>query len=78
MYTFLQHNKVLIDSDLFFMAGQMIGHSFLHNSPCLTGPSQVVTHVLSVEMPEMAFIEIEDCCDTDVREAIPLEPTFSY
>lgn len=71
-------SQVLIDSDLFLMAGRMIGHSFLHNGPCLTGLSQVITHVLSGGMPEMAFIEIEDCCDTDVREAIALVPALSH
>ncbi|XP_030001827.1 uncharacterized protein LOC115427419 isoform X2 [Sphaeramia orbicularis] len=67
-------SQVFVDSDLFVVAGRMIGHSFLHNGPCLTGLSQAVIHVLGGGMPEMASIDIKDCCDTDVREAVELGP----
>lgn len=70
-------SQVLVDSDLFLVAGRMIGHSFLHNGPSLTGLSQAVIHVLGGGMPEMASISIEDCCDTDVREAVVLVQTFN-
>ncbi|XP_030001828.1 uncharacterized protein LOC115427419 isoform X3 [Sphaeramia orbicularis] len=69
-------SQVFVDSDLFVVAGRMIGHSFLHNGPCLTGLSQAVIHVLGGGMPEMASIDIKDCCDTDVREAVELVQTL--
>ncbi|XP_038578501.1 uncharacterized protein LOC119905489 [Micropterus salmoides] len=65
-------SQVIVDSDLFLVAGRIIGHSFLHNGPCLTGLSQAIVHVLSGGMPEMACIDMEDCCDTDVRETVRL------
>uniref|UniRef100_A0A3P9HTJ3 HECT domain-containing protein n=1 Tax=Oryzias latipes TaxID=8090 RepID=A0A3P9HTJ3_ORYLA len=39
-------SKVLLQSDLFKMAGRMIGHSFLHGGPPLTGISPAILHVL--------------------------------
>lgn len=69
-------SQVFVDSDLFLVAGRIIGHSFLHNGPCLTGLSQAVIHVLGGGMPETASIDIKDCCDTDVREAVELVQTL--
>ncbi len=37
----------LVDSDLFLMAGRMIGHCFLHGDPPLSGLSPAVVHVIS-------------------------------
>lgn len=65
-------SQVIVDSDLFLVAGRIIGHSFLHSGPCLTGLSQAILHVLSGGMPEMSCVDIEDCCDTDVRETVRL------
>ena len=50
----------------------MIGHSFLHGGPCLTGLSPAIVHVLFGGSPETSTIDIKDCADTDVREAIQL------
>lgn len=60
------------------VAARIIGHSFLHNGPCLTGLSQAITHVLGGGMPEMASFEIADCCDTDIREAVALVLTSNH
>ena len=49
-----------------------MGHSFLHNGPCLTGLSPVIIHVLFGGSPDTTTIQIEDCPDIDIRNTIQL------
>ncbi|KAM8887831.1 uncharacterized protein ACB058_013779 isoform 1-T2 [Synchiropus picturatus] len=65
-------SQVILDSDLFLVAGRIIGHCFLNEGPCLLGLSPAMIHVLVGGMPEMASIDVKDCCDTDIREAVEL------
>lgn len=62
----------IVDSDLFLMAGRMIGHCFLNGGPALTGLSPAIVHVLCGGTPETALIKIDDCPDLDLREKITL------
>ncbi|XP_034001050.1 uncharacterized protein LOC117494314 [Trematomus bernacchii] len=54
------------------MAGRMIGHSFLHGGPPLTGINPAVLHVLLGGSPETATLVLEDVADIDIRETIQL------
>lgn len=65
-------SKSLLDSDFFVVAGRIIGHSFLHGGPCLTGLIPAIIHVLFGGAPETATIDILDCVDTDVRQVIEM------
>ncbi|XP_014187163.2 uncharacterized protein LOC102296913, partial [Haplochromis burtoni] len=62
----------LVESDMFLMAGRMVGHSFLHGGPCLSGLSPAVVHVLLGGSPETATVTPEDCPDLDLRGTIQL------
>nr|XP_055060770.1 uncharacterized protein LOC129444253 isoform X3 [Misgurnus anguillicaudatus] len=62
----------LVESDLFLMAGRMIGHCFLHGGPALTGLSPAIVHILCGGTVETAIIQINDCPDIDLREKITL------
>ncbi|XP_051802461.1 G2/M phase-specific E3 ubiquitin-protein ligase-like isoform X3 [Acanthochromis polyacanthus] len=62
----------LVESDMFMVAGRMIGHSFLHGGPCLQGLSRAVVHVLMGGSPETATVTLEDCPDLDIRGTISL------
>ncbi|XP_038149496.1 uncharacterized protein LOC119788870 isoform X2 [Cyprinodon tularosa] len=68
-------SKVLVQSDLFKMAGRMIGHSFLHGGPPLTGISPAILHVLLGGSTETAPIVLEDVAYIDIRETIELLTT---
>ncbi|CAI5689727.1 unnamed protein product [Oreochromis niloticus] len=57
---------------MFLMAGRMVGHSFLHGGPCLSGLSPAVVHVLLGGSPETATVTPEDCPDLDLRGTIQL------
>lgn len=50
----------------------MIGHSFLHDGPCLGGLSLAILHVLFNGSPEEATIDIKDCADLDICETVKL------
>nr|XP_055057045.1 uncharacterized protein LOC129441422 [Misgurnus anguillicaudatus] len=65
-------SQFLIESDLFLVAGRMIGHAFLHGGPRLAGVSQAIVHVLLGGSAETATVQIEDCPDHDIRETIKL------
>ncbi|XP_049453300.1 uncharacterized protein LOC125901610 [Epinephelus fuscoguttatus] len=65
-------SHLLLESDFFVVAGRMIGHSFLHDGPCLGGLSPAIVHVLFGGSPEEATIDIKDCADLDIRETIKL------
>jgi len=63
----------LVESDLFLMAGRMIGHSVIHGGPTLSGLSLAVIGALIGEK-EMAKskLSLEDCPEMDHRETIGL------
>ncbi|KAI9534200.1 hypothetical protein NQZ68_016919 [Dissostichus eleginoides] len=63
-------SQVLVQSDLFKMAGRMIGYSFLHR-----GLSPAVLHVLLGGSRETTTLVLEDVADIDIRETIQLKPT---
>ncbi|XP_059360283.1 uncharacterized protein LOC132098138 isoform X1 [Carassius carassius] len=65
-------SQVLLQSDLFVMAGRIIGHSFLHGGPSLAGVSPAIVHVLLGGSPQTATITIEDVADIDIRETIQM------
>ncbi|CAB1435174.1 unnamed protein product [Pleuronectes platessa] len=62
----------LVESDMFMVAGRMVGHSFLHGGPCLAGLSPAIVHVLLGGSPETTTVTLEDCPDLDIRETIRL------
>ncbi|KAE8280157.1 hypothetical protein D5F01_LYC22299 [Larimichthys crocea] len=64
--------SLLVDSDLFQMAGRMLGHCFLHGGPGFVGMSQAILHVLLGGSPDVATVTIKDCPDIDIRETITL------
>ncbi|XP_059384777.1 uncharacterized protein LOC132119051 isoform X1 [Carassius carassius] len=65
-------SQTLLDSDLFVVAGRMIGHSFLHGGPLLPGISPAIIHVLVGGAIETAEIHLKDCPDLDQRHTIQL------
>ncbi|XP_076848299.1 uncharacterized protein LOC143493638 [Brachyhypopomus gauderio] len=65
-------SESLIESNLFQVAGRMLGHSFLHDGPCVTGLSPAIIHVLFNGDPEMATIVTEDCPDLHIRSIIEM------
>ncbi|XP_062866019.1 uncharacterized protein LOC134328748 [Trichomycterus rosablanca] len=62
----------LVDSDLFVVAGRILGHSFIHGGPCLSGLSPAFVHVLLGGNPDTATVQLNDCPDSDIRDAIKL------
>lgn len=72
-------SHLLLESDLFVVAGRMIGHLFLlHDGPTLCDLSPVIVHVLCGGSAEEATIELEDCADFDIRENIKLVRLCSH
>ncbi|XP_076878962.1 uncharacterized protein LOC143527552 isoform X2 [Brachyhypopomus gauderio] len=65
-------SQILLDSDLFLIAGRMVGHSFLHGGPALAGISEAVVDVLFGASPDMTTITVEDCPDLERRQIIQL------
>ncbi|XP_072563412.1 G2/M phase-specific E3 ubiquitin-protein ligase-like [Paramormyrops kingsleyae] len=65
-------SEVLIESNLFQVAGRMLGHTFLHHGPRVTGLSPAVIHTLFNGDPEMATIVPEDCPDLHIRSIIKM------
>ncbi|RXN11982.1 G2 M phase-specific E3 ubiquitin- ligase-like protein [Labeo rohita] len=67
-------SAVLRDSNLFRIAGRMIGHSFLHGGPCLSGLSLPVVVLLTGGNADSAAsaLTLRDCPDLDHRETISL------
>lgn len=65
-------SQVLLQSDLFVMAGRIIGHSFLHGGPSLAGVSPAIIHVLVGGSPQTATITNEDVANIDIRETIQM------
>lgn len=65
-------SEVLIESDLFRVAGRMLAHSFLHDGPQISGISPAIVHVLLNGEPETATVVVEDCPDLHFRAIIEL------
>ncbi|XP_076129024.1 uncharacterized protein LOC143110083 [Alosa pseudoharengus] len=64
---------VLLNGDLFRVAGRIIGHSFLNEGPLLTGMGQFLFPLLANKDPgEDAILQIQDCPDTDVTDTVCL------
>ena len=64
--------QILLENNLFLMAGRMIAHSFFHDGPRLAGLSPAVLHVLLGNLPETATVTLNDCADIDVRVIIEM------
>ncbi|KAG9283521.1 hypothetical protein AMEX_G2293 [Astyanax mexicanus] len=62
----------LVDSDLFVVAGRILGHSFIHGGPCLSGLSPAFVHVLLGGNPDTATVQLNDCPDLDIRDTVKL------
>lgn len=62
----------LLNSDMFIVAGRIVGHSFLHGGLRLSGLSRAVVHMLVDGSLETATVHLEDCPDLDIRETIRL------
>ncbi|XP_076730217.1 uncharacterized protein LOC143416174 [Maylandia zebra] len=58
-------SQTLLESDMFLVAGRIMGHSFIHGGPCVSGISPAIIHVLFGGSPETATVQIEDCPDID-------------
>ncbi|XP_076864442.1 uncharacterized protein LOC143516617 [Brachyhypopomus gauderio] len=65
-------SQILLDSDIFLIAGRMVGHSFLHGGPALAGISEAVVDVLFGASPDITTITVEDCPDLERRQTIQL------
>lgn len=65
-------SQVLLEKDMFTVAGRMIGHSFLHQGPSLPGLSPAIIHVLFGGSEETCPITVADCPDTDLRDIVSM------
>ncbi|XP_016523364.1 uncharacterized protein LOC103133377 isoform X2 [Poecilia formosa] len=65
-------SAVLVESELFVMAGRLIGHSLINGGPTLSGISLAVVHALTSGSKELAttYLSLEDCPDIDHRDII--------
>lgn len=63
---------MLIESDLFRVAGRMLAHSFLLNGPHVARLSPAVVHVLFNGDAETATVVTEYCPDLHIRDIIKL------
>ncbi|KAL7400189.1 hypothetical protein ABVT39_007989 [Epinephelus coioides] len=62
------NSAVMVESELFLMAGRMMGHCFLYGGPGVPGLSPAIKHVLCGGPIETATVTIEDCPDVDICE----------
>ncbi|KAK1904039.1 G2/M phase-specific E3 ubiquitin-protein ligase, partial [Dissostichus eleginoides] len=63
-------SQILVESNLFVVAGRMIGHCFLHGGPGLHGVSEAIIHMLLHGDVDTATIYLADVADLDLRETI--------
>lgn len=61
---------LLVDSDLFVVAGRIIGHCFLHEGPQLHGLSNAVVHLILHNDRDTATVELADVADLEVRSTL--------
>ncbi|KAK9515299.1 hypothetical protein VZT92_025954 [Zoarces viviparus] len=62
----------LLENNMFTVAGRMIGHSFLHRGPSVSGLSPAIIHILFGGSMETAPVTIRDCPDFDVRDTVTM------
>ncbi|TKS67419.1 hypothetical protein D9C73_001257 [Collichthys lucidus] len=64
----------ILESDLFAMAGRMVGHSSIHGGPSLSGLSPAVLDALTRGAKDIATSKLclEDCPEIEVRDTISL------
>ncbi|XP_062846985.1 uncharacterized protein LOC134309265 [Trichomycterus rosablanca] len=67
-------SPVLLESDLFRMAGRILGHTVINGGPTLPGLSQAVVSALTSGQNEMTKSKLclEDCSDIEQRNTIGL------
>lgn len=65
-------SEELVESNLFTVAGRMIGHSFLHSGPSFPGLSPAIIHVLFEGSLQQTHLTVEDCPDLDIRQMLRL------
>lgn len=63
---------LLLESDMFIVAGRMMGHSFLHGGPSLCGLSPAIVHALCGGSAEGATISQQDRAELDIQQTIKL------
>ncbi|CAI5660229.1 unnamed protein product [Oreochromis niloticus] len=63
-------SQILADSDLFVVAGRMIGHSFLNDGPRLHGLSKAIIHMLVHADRDTVTVQLDDVPDLDIRSTI--------
>lgn len=56
-------SQILADSDLFVVAGRMIGHSFLNDGPRLHGLNKAIIHMLV--QADRVTVQPDDVPDLD-------------
>uniref|UniRef100_A0AAV2KUW8 HECT domain-containing protein n=1 Tax=Knipowitschia caucasica TaxID=637954 RepID=A0AAV2KUW8_KNICA len=66
------NSAMMLEGELFLMAGRMLGHCFLYGGPGFPGLSPAIKHVLSGGSIETATVVVEDCPDLDLRDTIDL------
>ncbi|TKS74054.1 G2/M phase-specific E3 ubiquitin-protein ligase [Collichthys lucidus] len=64
----------ILESDLFAMAGRMVGHSSIHGGPSLSGLSPAVLDALTHGAKDIVTSKLclEDCPEIEVRDTISL------
>lgn len=65
-------SEQLLNSDMFAVAGRMIGHSFLHGGPSFPGLSPAIIHVLFGGSLETTPVTMADCPDLDLRDTVKM------
>ncbi|KAF6725977.1 hypothetical protein FQA47_015794, partial [Oryzias melastigma] len=65
-------SQILADSDLFVVAGRMIGHSFLNDGPRFHGLSPAIVHMRLHADEDAVTIDLEDVPDLDFRTTIQI------
>lgn len=63
-------SQMLADSDLFVVAGRMIGHSFLNDGPRLHGLSKAIIHMLVHADRDTVTVQLDDVPDLDIPSTI--------
>lgn len=63
-------SQVLTQNEMFVVAGRVIGHSFIHGGPRLTGLSPSILEVLLTDCAQTATVTLENVADIDIRETI--------
>ncbi|XP_054868630.1 uncharacterized protein LOC118470857 [Amphiprion ocellaris] len=65
-------SEELLNSNMFTVAGRIIGHSFLHHGPSFPGLSPAIIHILFGGSEETTPVTVQDCPDLDIRDAVKM------